>query len=180
MAQPTVFDRILRPNVKGWRELQRALELLQGVSAEFFNNLTGDPTSYTPTWTAVTTNPRVGTADGTYTAEYFRFFRWCFVSIYIKFGTIGAAPNWSIGSGAYSWTLPITPLTDLTWTGQGLIIDDSAGDTARIITPYIDLSDNLISAWLEASPNQLGSGSPITFAANDEIIIQIGYPVEAE
>lgn len=174
MAQPTVFDRILRPNVKGWRELQRALELLQGVSAEFFNNLTGDPTSYTPTWTSASGTPAIG--NGTMTGSYFRFFRWCFASIHMTWG--GTTSN---GSGAYSWSLPIDPLTDFTWVGTGFFIDASLGpNTAYILTPFIDLTTGLLASYLEASPTRLGSSNPAVKATGDQIVLKIGYPVEEE
>ena len=172
MAQPTVFDRVLRPNVKGWRELQRALELLQGVSATFFDNLTGDPTTYTPTWTAVSANPSIG--NGTLTGQYFRFFRFAIVSIYMLRGS-----TTSNGTGAYAFTLPIEPLTDLTWAGQGVAFDLNV-TTSYAVTPIINLADDTVIIYRDASGNRVGATNPFTWATGDWLSLNIAYPIESE
>lgn len=168
-----------RPNVKGWRELQRTLAALRRSAVNIFNNLTGDPQSYDVEWTASVTDPRVGTNNGTLSATYFRFFRCCVVNVYMQIGTVGAAPDWSIGSGIYSFSLPIAPLTDFTWVGTGFAIDASLG-THHILAPSINLSTSLVQIHRDASASYVGSTSPMTWAASDELAFQITYPVAAE
>ena len=56
-------------------------------------------TAYTPTWTAVTSNPSVG--NGTLTSAYMLYGSTCFLSIYLAFGSTTSG-----GKGAWSFTLP--------------------------------------------------------------------------
>jgi hypothetical protein len=57
--------------------------------------------SYTPTWTAVTTNPTLG--NGTLAGAYVQVGKLVVYRIRLNFGS-----TTSIGSGVYSWTLPVT------------------------------------------------------------------------
>lgn len=62
-------------------------------------------TTYTPTWTAATTNPTIG--NGTLTGRYVVIGKVCHAMVYVLAGTTTNA-----GSGAYSFTYPIAPAYD--------------------------------------------------------------------
>ena len=164
---------IPRPTVKGWRETQRTLAALRRAAVGVLDNMISDPTEWTSTWTATTTNPTIGTNGGSFLCRYFRYFRFVVMSIYIQFGVIGGAGGWAVGSGTYEFTLPITPLSGTKATGNGFVIDDST-DTHYILTTFIT-SSNLIRAQRSVS-TLLDHNSPIGYAANDEIILNLMYP----
>jgi hypothetical protein len=64
----------------------------------------GDWVTYTPTWTAATTNPTLGSAA--LTGRYSLVGKTCTVKI-----ELSTASNTNFGSGAYSWALPFMSST---------------------------------------------------------------------
>ncbi|MFD7791036.1 hypothetical protein [Streptomyces sp. NPDC059759] len=66
-----------------------------------FNSMFAAWTSYTPTWTAPTTNPVIG-ANGTLTGRYLKLGRTVICEINV---IAGASTTW--GSGSYNWLLPV-------------------------------------------------------------------------
>ena len=77
-------------------DLERGLERLQTIEIG-----SGTWASYTPVWTASTTNPTLG--DGTLTGRHTQIGKLATVVINL---TIGSTTN--IGSGIYAFSLPIT------------------------------------------------------------------------
>lgn len=159
-----------RPNVKGWRELQRALAALRTAITDQGANTTADPVDYTPTWTASVTDPVIG--NGTLSGTYFRMFRSVQVLIYLLWGSTTTA-----GEGPYQFSLPVEPLTDQTWIGTGYIFDASASD--YIVVPVLDLA-NLGEIYIRPDQNsfKVGSNVPLTWASGDEMALNIIYPTE--
>jgi hypothetical protein len=66
-----------------------------------FNSFFGAWSSYTPTWTASTTNPVLG--NGTIVGRYIKVGRMVFGHINLIMGS-----TTTYGSGSYNWTLPAT------------------------------------------------------------------------
>ncbi|MFJ8555317.1 hypothetical protein [Streptomyces sp. NPDC093676] len=64
-----------------------------------FNSFFGTWTTYTPTWTASTTNPSIG--NGTITGRYLKIGRTVLAELYISVGS-----TTTIGSGTYLLTVP--------------------------------------------------------------------------
>ena len=69
-----------------------------------FNSFLGGWTSYTPAWTATTTNPTLG--NGTIVGRYLKIGRTCHVMLRLVIGSTTAA-----GSGSYRLSLPATAVT---------------------------------------------------------------------
>ncbi len=92
----------------------------------------GDPwTSYTPTWTAATTNPTLG--NGTLTGAYLSAGK---LTVFRVRLTIGSTTT--IGSGSYAFALPATANTiGNEPVGNGFIRDNSAA-TFRMRHAYMN------------------------------------------
>lgn len=121
-------------------------------------------TSYTPVWTASTSNPTLG--NGILHGAYVKFEQWCLVEIQLTFGS-----TTSIGSGSYGFTLPFASYT-------------SSIPNYRQLLPVVLLNDGI--AWyldrtvtMQSASNQIDSlinhNDPFTFGVNDIIHIQGPY-----
>lgn len=75
----------------------------------------GKLTSYTPSWTASSTNPSIG--NGFIQGRYIALEEWCWVSVQISVGS-----TTTLGSGTYSVSLPFAGSTLLGGTEQNLIV----------------------------------------------------------
>lgn len=90
-------------------------------------------TSYTPTWSASTTNPTLG--NGTIAGRYFRMGRYVFFNIFVVGGSTTTG-----GSGAYSFSLPTAAATTAANNPVGFmtgILDHSGvapGSVCSVIT----------------------------------------------
>jgi hypothetical protein len=90
-----------------------------------------DPWStYTPAWTATTTNPTLG--NGTLVGHYMQVNK--FVSFWIKL-TLGSTTT--VGSGLYQITLPVTPFSTHPVHFEIVYFDSSAGAQYRGVTSQL-------------------------------------------
>jgi len=150
----TDFDRYRSWNGTEWSVIGQSLTL-----------------GYTPTLTAVTTNPTLGSGGGQ-AARYTLFGgKFCTVRGSIAFGTSGA----SAGSGQYLIALPFTSNSNITGgvstCGSGVC--RAAGGLAPL-TFYIAASSTTMAA-ITSTGNNLASGQPGTFTNNDYISFTITY-----
>lgn len=128
--------------------------------------------TYTPTVTASTTNPTLGTgstATGRYTL---RNGTWCDVRGLIKFGSSGAVA----GSGAYSISLPFTSNATITGVNVGTggsYLFDSSGPAAQAAVPFLQNSATTFS--LLGGSFQVSGTSPWTWATNDYLTFTFTY-----
>ena len=127
--------------------IQRAITQLVASSLQVLNNLSdlNDPLaalrnlgigglsgawqSYTPTWTASTTNPSIG--NGSIVGRYLQIGKTCWFRAYLQFGTTTTA-----GSGNYSVGLPVASVTiasDQQYV-SGVFAGSSAFDGVGVIT----------------------------------------------
>ena len=84
----------------------------------------GKLTSYTPVWTASTTNPAIG--NGTIQGRYIALEEWCWVSVQISVGS-----TTTLGSGTYSVSLPVAGSVLSGGTEQNLFVALNNLGTAR-------------------------------------------------
>lgn len=123
-------------------------------------------TSFTPTWSGSVTNPAL--VDGTVAAAYKQIGKTVHFRIHYTFG-----PNTTFGSGAYGFTLPVTPAQSQ--TAAALCIDSSAAQRfpgAAWIT-----AGSGIFRVAEGAGGNVGISStvPFTWATTDELIISGTY-----
>ena len=124
--------------------------------------------TYTPTLTASTTNPTLGSGS-TATGRYARINKTVFYYAEFAFGT-GA----NAGSGSYRVSLPITALNALNVVGSGWLYDSSAN---RLETCVVRLGATTY-AWLYATATntyQTQNAQPWTWAQGDAINFFIVY-----
>lgn len=132
----------------------------------------GEWTSYTPTWTAGTTNPTLG--NGTLIGRYSRVGR--MITFHINL-TIGSTTN--LGSGSYAWALPV-PVTsvDVHFVGNAHIIAggpryggqclmSTTGTTTAAYFPITSSNTNL-QVVNPTNPASLASGHQVRLTGTYE------------
>ncbi|WP_063735629.1 hypothetical protein [Streptomyces sp. RTd22] len=135
-----------------------------------FNSIFGAWTSYTPTWTASTTNPVLG--NGTLIGRYLKVGMTCTTQINLVTGS-----TTTYGAGNYSWALPFTSanagctyighahlLAGPRWIGQFVI--SPASSTASPFFP----SNSTTTTTVFMQPTV-----PVTLAAGHQLRITIQY-----
>lgn len=158
----------------------RALAVtLEAVQSE----LVGAFTSYTPTLTASTTNPTLGT--GSAAAGYYkRVGRMVFGYCEITFGSSGAAA----GSGYYGILMPVEPVNRTQPIGVGFAVDSS--DNSRAIAATASFAPSLWATSTKkavivitnpagsgflTSANPVGAAAPWTWSNSDSIALNFHY-----
>lgn len=128
-------------------------------------------TTYTPTLTATTTNPTLGTGS-TRSGRYIREGRKVTVLVNIKFGTSGTAA----GSGFYEVTLPVDARAQTPGRqaiGSAYAWDNSGTDFADGIA-FLDTGvQNRVRLSIDSTV--VANGWPATWAANDELGFTVTY-----
>jgi len=124
-------------------------------------------TSYTPSWTAVTTNPVIN--NGTITGKYKQIGKTVFFSVFVTMGS-----TTTYGTGEWRISLPVTAAS-----AKGVVVNLLALDSGAAW--YHGLA---LSAWINSTTTialvQSEGGSaisgftstnPMTWATNDEFFI---------
>ena len=126
-------------------------------------------TTYTPTWTASTTNPTLG--NGTLTGRFCKIGKMCIVNIVLNFGS-----TTNTGSGAYRWTLPALaqvagPVGPYTGAVKG--VRSGVNSFAGVAETELGTQTILINGPTTAVA--WGNTTPATWANGDTIAITIMY-----
>ena len=134
-------------------------------------------TTFTPTLTAVTTNPTLG-ATGTATGWYQQIGKLVNGWAKITFGGAGADP----GSGLYKIDLPVTASGNIPADtsggcsiGSGRLYDDSGSDTWLIDAFLASTSNMRLRYDLQTGTGGVSHAAPFTFADADYITIHFSY-----
>lgn len=123
--------------------------------------------AYTPTLTATTTNPTLG-SGATQTGRYFQSGDWVHVEGLIRFGSSGT----NAGSGVYLVSLPVAADTSITvkLVGHGTIRDDSSA-AHHTVAYQLSTSTSALIRYTATVNNS----SPWGWAANDWIWFTFDY-----
>lgn len=162
------------------RDLAVTLEAVQ-------SELVGAFTSYTPTLTASTTNPTLGSGSAA-TGYYKQIGRLVFGYLEISFGSSGA----SAGSGVYGLLLPVEPVNRTQPVGVGFLVDSSPNArpiaATAAIAPAFWASTTRKAIIVFTSPagsgfltgdNPAGAAAPWTWAESDSIALNFHYEAAA-
>lgn len=127
-------------------------------------------TSYTPTLTATTSNPTLGSGS-TRSGAYMQVGKMVTVRATVKFGTSGTAA----GSGTYEISLPVTAKTITTGRQQGTatFFDNSANDFGDGAV-FID-NGATTKAKLSMDSTVVTNSAPWTWGASDQIDFTMTY-----
>lgn len=137
----------------------------QVLTAAIMNQIGAAWESYTPTLTATTTNPTLGTGS-TRTGAYTQIQKKVFFYAEIGFGTAGTAA----GTGTYLISLPITGRLAYGIIGSSWIYDASAN---RIETGVVRMN-NTTTVYLYQTATttyQTQAGQPWAWGASDALFI---------
>ncbi|MGW1160354.1 hypothetical protein ACWD48_19480 [Streptomyces sp. NPDC002519] len=145
-----------------------------GSSWDTYQKVLGAWTSYTPTWTASTTNPSVG--NGTLIGRYQLFGKTCHLQINLVTGS-----TTTYGSGTYTFALPFTSANSgATYIGNAHLLQGSRYAGHFIISPASSgagpsFPDSTLSPVTRHSLwNQT---MPLTFASTGQMRITATYEI---
>lgn len=125
--------------------------------------------AYTPTWISSGTAPAIG--NGTVVARYAQVGAVVFAAGSITFGSTS-----TFGTGNYSFSLPVRPLTSLPLEGIGWLYDSSGNNFYPAAAGTIVGALTLNSTATYAGANvQVAATQPFTWAQNDVIQWSITY-----
>lgn len=134
-----------------------------------FANAFGAFTSYTPTLTASTTSPTLGSGS-TAAGKYLRVQKLVIAQFQIIFGSSMAA-----GSGTYYVSLPVTASTTSPYRhiGEGYFYDSS---TSALLRPALTLPNDgtkvratYPATWPTGTETSVAHGTPWTWAQSDQL-----------
>jgi len=121
--------------------------------------------SYSPTWTASTTNPTLG--NGGLIGTYLNAGKLVMYRIRVAFGS-----TTTVGSGTYTWTLPVAAITTSVPVGMAVCFDASAvtNNTRQAFSTAsgISLQSEAGAAVTHASPFAWATGDLITITGTYE------------
>jgi hypothetical protein len=126
--------------------------------------------TYTPAWTASTTNPTLG--NGTITGRYTQIGKTVHAMISVLLGS-----TTTVGSGSYSFSLPIAINAAVSgFIGWGRLVDVSAGAGY----PAMSLVSTSTSVQLQPldtapTPNAFGAAVPVVPAVGDVYTANMAY-----
>lgn len=128
-------------------------------------------TAFTPTLTAVTTNPTLGTG-GTATGRYNQIGKLVEAHTIIVFGSASVGA----GSGSYRVALPVSAHANATILGTGMLFDSSAVQMKHITAIFqSSTTATLYLGDAAAGVYEVTHANPWTWAANDQIWIKFSY-----
>ena len=121
--------------------------------------------SYTPVWTASTTNPSIG--NGTLSGRYCLIGKLITAKIFLQFGTTSTP-----GSGAYSFTFPIAPLNYRLVSGVYRLRDTGGNLYEGAVEPF-----SATFALIRDGGAYVTNATPFGFADQDSIGIGLSYEI---
>lgn len=124
-------------------------------------------TSYTPTLTASTTNPTIG--NSVWDAAYCKIGKTVHVRIKLTLGS-----TFSAGSGAYIFSLPVTPKSSTEYAAAGIYVDTSASNVWRIVGRLVGSTINR-SYYADGGASILTNAAPVIPANTDIYIYTFTY-----
>lgn len=136
--------------------------------------------TWTPSWTADTTNPTLG-AGGFVEGKHLRMFPRMVIG-YLRIFTGGA--GFAAGSGLYSVTPPHNVAADLANlhnflpVGRGYLHDNDTVATSSICVVMYELATNLLT-FKKHDGDSWRNNTPFTLAQNDRLSAYFMYPTGA-
>jgi hypothetical protein len=133
-------------------------------------SLTSAWTNYTPTWTSTGTAPAIG--NGTITGRYKQIGKLVTLTIKVLFGS-----TTTFGTGAYSFSLPVTAAGSVDQVGSAYMRDTSGTSTGHYagIVVVTVASPTVLSAVEASGHTQLQATLPVVWANTDFFEFSIVY-----
>jgi hypothetical protein len=154
--------------------MRKIAELEDKINALRTIEIGGIWLDWTPTWTALTTNPVLG--DGSLVGRYSVVGKICFVDITLIMGS-----TTTYGSGGWRISLPFAPATRALSThssyGSGCINDVSTGANIENISVRTNSVNRYINRFYYPGGFNITSTTPITWAVNDWLAYSLAYEI---
>ena len=176
IAASTPTGSVTYPHDDHHRALGTAVEAIE-------TQLVGAYTSYTPTLTASTTSPTLGTGSSA-TGYYKQIGRMVHGYASIVWGSSGTAA----GSGYYGLLLPVEPANRDQAIGPGYLLDydDQVRFVVASAVVAVDLwaaatkkalivTTNVAGEGFSTGDNPVGAATPWAWSANDKILLNFSY-----
>ena len=132
-------------------------------------------TTYTPIWTASTTNPTLG--NGTLTGRYVVMGPTVVGEIRLNFGS-----TTNRGTGTYRFSLPTLGIAEnYQPMGQVVVRDEGPGLTYFGTAMFNNNQDDRVEMWLHSQSASYDEGVPVSesvptlFGTNDKILVHFQY-----
>lgn len=143
----------------------------QVLTAATLNTIGAAWESYTPAWTATTTNPAIG--NGSISGSWARINKTAFVNIFVVMGS-----TTTYGTGNYRFSVPtgVTINGNQTHTGTALLYDASAGYPGAF-----GMCTRVSATTVNVSPqgaNDMNNSAPFIWANADQMRIMLIYQTE--
>lgn len=122
--------------------------------------LTPAPQAYTPSWTATTTNPTIG--NGTLVGQWWRAGNLMIVNVNL---TIGSTTN--IGSGVYSFSLPIAAATGFAMISSCYFVDTSLSNNYPGSCQIASGGSTIARSYFSSPGSAWSSSVPVAPASGD-------------
>lgn len=130
------------------------------------NNVRSVAASFTPTWTASTTNPTLG--NGTLTGRYTKNAKQVDATVEL---VVGSTTNG--GSGTYSFALPFAAATGISYIGSAWLFRN--GVTFRTGSVLVTSGATTAAIYFDSVAGQFGAGTPYTLANGDIVRFTVSY-----
>lgn len=143
-----------------------------GVTAvinNYNNQITLPTTSYSPSWTASSSNPAIG--NGTITASYTINGRRVTVSLKLECGS-----TTTFGSGEFRFSLPVTAAASPTNSiGSAKMLDD--GVSFRVGVAEVAASGTYFTVTPDSGATACTAAVPFTWGTNDTMWVTLEYAI---
>lgn len=146
-------------------------ELQVGLGASVASARLGVWSTYSPSLTASTTNPTLGSSP-TQTGRFCQIGKLVVCQIYLAFGSSGAAA----GSGTYRVSLPVSASASATFRtamGSGKLVDASTGTRRTVVCRKNGLGD--VELVLDGAAGIVTDAAPWVWANSDVITLDLSY-----
>ena len=145
------------------------------LTAAQLNSIGEAFTSFTPSWTATTTNPVLG--NGTLTGEYTQVNK----LVYARYALIPGSTT-TFGTGDYRFTFPVAAkvINNFgTILSSGLFFDSNVSQMYNMVASSVSGSSTVFRLVTFLNSTQdlriLGPTAPVTVAVNDQMFFSILY-----
>jgi len=155
-----------------WRAIEsRVLRAIQGYKPSSLA-MFPVPVSYTPVWTASTSNPSIG--NGTLVGRYVLRGKTCLTFISL---VGGSTTNWGSGVWTFGLAVAVKP-TGIPYQGQAHCYDASTGSYYGRIPAITNGTNLTVINNISGTGSQLSPTVPFTWGSGDLLRIQLEYEIE--
>ena len=165
---------VIRHMVRGWNEVRRALAAIRNVIFANQQSMGMGSTHFTPTWTAVTSNPTL--PSGRLTGRYIAVGKRCIATYHLYLNG-----DENLGTGAWRFSLPIPAQSGMAYVGSALathIAPNTSAWRADVGRAYIASGEQLVRLVGNLDVGEWSATVPHAWNGGDTIQFTIDYAID--